>query len=142
MTQLDERRRFTRFPPNIPIEIEIELGKNVLIDKDFLNDISLEGLSFKFTFSIDQGKTININIPLDKSKFRIKAEVKWCEATDGLFNIGVKFLDSTDSFKAKIYKQLRQIEAYKFEVFERDGRELTFNEAAKEWIDKYAKKFS
>jgi hypothetical protein len=142
MSQTTERRKAARFPPNVPIEVELEIGKNISIGKEYLNDISLDGLSFKFNFNIESGKDININIPLDKSVFRIKARVMWSEQVEGGYKIGVRFTDSSDAFKAKIYKQLVQIEAYKYQVLEAEGRDLTFNEAAKEWIEKYAKKFS
>lgn len=142
MAHPPERRKAVRVQTNAPIEIELELGRNIQIGKEYLNDISLDGLSFRFNFDIEAGREININIPFDKSSFKIKARVIWSEQKGDGFQIGVRFTDSSDAFKAKIYKQLVQIEAYKYQVLEAEGRDLTFNEAAREWIEKYAKKFS
>lgn len=141
MQESSERRRESRYNPDVPIEVEVELGKIIHITKDSLNNISISGLSFYFSFSIDAGRQIRINIPLGRSMFVIKAEVMWCEQKDAGYNIGAKFLEPSDAFKAKIYSQIRLIEEYKRDLLEKEGRDLTFNEAANEWIRLFAWKF-
>ncbi len=111
-----ENRKSYRFNPEIPIQIELELGRNFIIPRDYLNNISPEGISFRFGFSIIPGRKIKINIPLDRSVFAINAEVVWCKPDGQEYNIGVKFKDPSDEFKARIFSQICLIEKYKQEV--------------------------
>lgn len=141
MAQGIERRSYARYQPEVPIEIELEMGENILVTKDCLNDISVYGLSFRFNFSIPKGKLLKIHIPLEKARFSIKAEVVWCAPRGGIYDLGVKFIEPADAFKAKIYSQICRIEEYKQKALH-EGRNLTFNEAAREWIRRYAAEFA
>ncbi|MFH1368502.1 MAG: PilZ domain-containing protein [Elusimicrobiota bacterium] len=142
MAQAINRRKSARYQPEVPIEIELEIGKNFNISKECLNNISIDGLSFRFDFLIPKGRLININIPMRRTIFAMKGEVVWCEQKSGAYDIGIKFSEASDVFKAKIYSQICRIEDYRQEVFEKEGRQLSFNEAAKEWISKFAGDFS
>jgi len=57
------------------------------------------------------------------------------------FEIGIQFLDENDSFRVRMVEQICHIEQYKQEVFDKDGRQLSGEQAAVEWIQKYATDF-
>ena len=55
--------------------------------------------------------------------------------------MGVEFLDRDDSFRARMVEQVCHIEQYKRQVLETEGRVLNGEQAAKEWIRRYAASF-
>ncbi|HEU0077282.1 MAG TPA: hypothetical protein VFQ76_06510, partial [Longimicrobiaceae bacterium] len=57
------------------------------------------------------------------------------------FCIGVQFLDAGDAFRARMVEQVCSIDRYRRQVREREGRELTGQEAAEEWIRDHAARF-
>jgi len=134
-----ERRLFIRHPSDIPIEISLE--DVVSHKKEYLNNIGLGGLSFKSRKCLKKGTIIKIKIPLIKPVFEARGEVVWCEGKNGYYNVGVEFLDVDSAFKARMIEQICHIEHYKKEVMEKEGRTLSGEEAALEWIQKYAEQF-
>ena len=73
--------------------------------------------------------------------FETKARVVWCSAREGRFELGVAFLDPEDAFRARMVEQVCHIENYKKVVYQAEGRLPTAEEAAMEWIGKYASQF-
>ncbi len=50
--------------------------------------------------------------------------------------------ETNDAFLARMQAQCEQIEAYRLDVLRREGRKLTLDQAAREWIERYARDFS
>lgn len=46
-----------------------------------------------------------------------------------------------EAFRARMESQCRQIESYRRAVCEESGREISLEDAAKEWIERYAASF-
>ena len=132
-------RQYIRHPTGIPLEYE--LSDVVAHQKDYLNNISEGGLSFQSTTHIEAGAVINIRIPLRKPVFEEKGIVKWCSENEGRFDVGVQFRDMSSEFRLRMVEQICHIEHYKKEVLEKEGRKLTGEEAAVEWIRKFARDF-
>ena len=57
------------------------------------------------------------------------------------FELGVEFLNADDAFRARMVEQVCYIENYKLTVFREEGRRLSLEEAAREWISKFASDF-
>jgi hypothetical protein len=57
------------------------------------------------------------------------------------YELGVTFLDAEDAFRARMVEQLCHIEDYRRSVMRTQGRELSLDEAATEWIEKFAEDF-
>jgi hypothetical protein len=53
----------------------------------------------------------------------------------------VQFLDAADAFRARMVEQVCSIERYRREVRRREGRVLSGQEAAEEWIREHAARF-
>ena len=133
-------RRSIRHPSDIPIEISVDesLGN----DHDALNDVSFGGLSFRSHLYIKAGTRINIRISAVNPVFEAVVIVRWCRKRDGdYYDVGVAFCDPEDAFKTRMVEQVCHIEHYKREVLEKEGRQLTSEQAALEWIERYASKF-
>ncbi|MFV8819351.1 hypothetical protein [Haliea sp. E17] len=50
--------------------------------------------------------------------------------------------ERNDMFLARMRAQCEQIEAYRLNVLRREGRKLTLDQAAREWIERYAQDFT
>lgn len=132
-------RKFIRHPSDIPIEFSIE--NLVVNDREYLNDISFGGLSFCSRVPVKAGASILIKIPFLKPDFQSKAIVKWCRKRGDVYDVGVAFDDQEEAFKTRMVEQICHIEHYKREIQKKEGRELTGEEAAVEWIKRYAANF-
>ena len=133
-------RQSIRHPSDIPIEISVdELAEG---QQEAMNDISFGGLSFRSHTHIRAGSTISIRIPFVDPPFETIARVRWCRKREGgYYDVGVAFPDQEAAFRTRMVEQVCHIEHYKRQVFEKEGRKLSGEEAAREWISRYAEKF-
>jgi hypothetical protein len=105
-------------------------------------NVGFGGLAFESNFCPSVGQLIELNIPTVDPPFVAKARVAWCRPShDGGYLIGASFLDASDAFRSRMVQQVCSIENYRKEVKDREGRELTTQEASAEWIEKYAGRF-
>jgi hypothetical protein len=73
--------------------------------------------------------------------FDAKARVVWCRPENSKYLVGVEFLDKADAFRSRMVEQVCTIEEYRQQVRRAEGRTLSSQEAAEEWIVKYAGAF-
>jgi len=132
-------RNFIRHPSDIPIDFQLE--DLVIDDTDYLKNVSHGGLAFHSRRSLPLNSIIRIKIPLIDPVFQTLGKVTWCDAYVDYFEIGIEFLDEEDAFRTRMIEQICHIERYKQEVMEQEGRQLSGEEAAIEWIKKFAKSF-
>jgi hypothetical protein len=132
-------RNFIRHPSDIPIAVHY--AGRLLAQPQPLNNISLGGLSLQTDMYLERESMIDIEIPVVKPAFRARARVIWCRKKDDHYDVGAEFVETGETFKARMVEQVCYIEHYKNEVREKEGRELSGREAALEWISKYAKDF-
>ena len=105
-------------------------------------NVGFGGLAFESNFCPMSGQLIELRIPTVDPPFVAKARVAWCRPDpDGGYLIGASFLDASDAFKSRMVQQVCSIESYRKEVKEREGRELTTEQASTEWIEKFAGRF-
>ena len=132
-------RSYLRHPSDIPIDVlpvEIDAG-----DTRSLHNVSHGGLSFSASQPHTQGEIVRLRIALVSPVFEAIGKVVWCRGTDGRYIVGVEFLDQVDLFRARMVEQICHIEHYKKTLRENEGRHLSSQEAALEWISKYADGF-
>jgi hypothetical protein len=67
--------------------------------------------------------------------------VVWCREEAGEFQVGVKFTEEETAYAVRMVEQLCYIEHYRQSVQETEGRKLSGEEAALEWIEKFAGNF-
>jgi len=131
-------RRFIRHPSDFPIAY----SQGVQQEKQQpLRDVSCGGLCFTSECSMQQGEVIHISIPVEPPGFEADCVVAWCKKEEDHFAVGVEFAGDSTSFTLRMVEQVCHIEHYRSEVARCEGRELTSEEAAQEWIEKYAKDF-
>ena len=73
--------------------------------------------------------------------FRARVRVVWCRRTERGYRIGARFADAEDAFRARMVEQLCAIEDYRRRALEREGRHLSAEAAAHEWIERFADDF-
>jgi hypothetical protein len=142
-------RSYIRHPSDIPIEI-IPLGpvESVLANhpaatsnEDKLKNFSQGGLAFHTQTLLPQGIQVKIRITIVNPVFEAMGFIKWCRHENSGFEVGFEFLDKDDVYKARMVEQICHIEHYKKEILIKEGRVLSGQQAALEWIRKYADEF-
>ena len=138
-SRVNPRRAFIRHTAGVPIEVRAVPGSAARTQQSV--NVSVGGLSFVSDEDLEPGSTVGIRITEVDPPFEANARVVWSTPEDGRYCIGAQFLDSSDAFRARMVEQVCSIERYRREVEEREGRVLTAQEAASEWIGKYAGRF-
>ncbi len=133
-------RRFIRHPVNIPIEVTVT-GHLPLDATSISSDLAAGGLAFHSKHNIEPGTLVCIKIPYVQPAFETNAKVIWCRKRLEDNELGVEFLTLDDAFKVRMVEQVCYIEDYKHSIKRDEGRNLTVQEAAGEWISKYAADF-
>ena len=132
-------RRFIRHTADVPIEVRTVKGQPA--HRQPAINISEGGLSFVSEEDIPVGTTIDIRIAEVDPPFEARARVVWARADDDGHCIGVQFLDADDAFRARMVEQVCAIDRYRREVEAEEGRVLSRDEAAQEWITRFAGRF-
>lgn len=123
----------------MPLEFSLEF-KNQAAHERLVN-ISSGGLAFSTPSGVRPGASIHIKIPLGGHLFDVDGRVVWCHKTDHRYEVGVRFDDPQSEHRAQMIDQLCHIERYRWKVQDEEGRQLTSEEAAVEWISRYANAF-
>jgi hypothetical protein len=141
-------RQFIRHPADVPIEVRLQALDAVSTSRTngtaklHSSNVSMGGLAFEFGADVPLGTIVEVRIPWSRPPFETQARVVWCRAHDAAhFDLGVEFLNPEDAFRARMVEQVCQIERYRTRVREEEGRELSSDDAALEWIQKYAASF-
>jgi hypothetical protein len=133
-------RQFIRHPVDVPIEIRTEHAAPGAAVQT--HDISVGGLAVHSVEPVTPGAMIEVRIPYVEPAFAARARVAWCRPhRAGGHELGVSFLDAEDAFLARMVEQVCYIEDYRKSVARLEGRHLSSEDAAHEWIEKYAAKF-
>ena len=133
-------RQFIRHPSDVPIEIQ-SAPDNDYVQRCTKN-VSFGGLAFSSDAAVEPETIIALRFPCLKPAFEVPAaRVAWCENDGSQYAIGVQFLNCEEAFRVRVIEQICHIESYRREVAQREGRVLTSEEAALEWISRFASTF-
>jgi Tfp pilus assembly protein PilZ len=132
-------RNFIRHPADIPIKIiKHESGD---CDRQPLQDISIGGLRCRLNEPLAIGDEIKIIIDLVKPVLEISGRVVWCRAADTAYELGIEYQGEEDVYRLRMVEQICHIEHYRKEIQIREGRNISSEQAASEWINKFADEF-
>jgi len=132
-------RDFIRHPSGVPIEIRTQGRGGQHLRQ--MSNVSLGGLAFESEEYLEKGVLLAVRIPLVNPVFEGTGRVAWCRKKNGDFEVGIQFTNEQDAFTVRMVEQVCHIEHYRNEVRTMEGRELTREAAAREWIAKYAAQF-
>jgi len=136
-------RKFIRHPAGVPIQVNLDWADDEddeTTDQTITN-VSLGGLAFLSHKPLEILQRVRISIPLIQQENFLVGNVVWCEKSDPGYEIGIEFEHSRDVFRLRMIEQICHIEEYRKEVEQQEGRKLSSQEAAKEWISKFAGDF-
>lgn len=133
------RRAFIRHTAGVPLSVRRVDGSAARARQSV--NVSEGGLSFLSDDEIPVGSTIEVRIPGVDPPFQARGRVVWTAPEDECWCIGVQFLDAADAFRVRMVEQVCAIERYRQEIESNEGRALNPQEAAREWIGKYAGRF-
>jgi hypothetical protein len=135
---MDERRKFFRHPVDVPIQVfpqELNAGKYVP-----MSDIGEGGIAFQTNVFFEDGARLKVRIPHVHPPFEAMGVVCWHRSLDDQLEIGLMFLDEETAFRVRMVEQICQIEKYRKQLLA-GGKSASFQDAASEWIEKYAASF-
>ena len=134
-------REFIRHPSSVPIQLE-ELDSELHFGINTLNNVSFGGVSCLCASPVEKGKTVRMRVECVNPDFEITGKTVWCKAKDNAYEIGIEFIVSKDQvFLLRMIEQICHIEHYRNEVLRNEDRILSSEDAAREWIKKYADNF-
>ncbi|CAN5860495.1 hypothetical protein BH20GEM3_BH20GEM3_09910 [soil metagenome] len=136
---LKEQRAFIRHPADIPIEIHTADETQPV--RPQLSNVSLGGLCCESAMPVDAGKQVHVRVPFVHPAFETQGRVMWCRKRMDRWELGIQFLSEKDAFRARMVEQICHIEQYKEDALRREGRVLSGDEAAREWIARFAAEF-
>jgi hypothetical protein len=132
-------RVFYRHPVDIPLRFqpcERDTQPGVA------EDLGFGGIRFRSEQRIATGTTIAIHFPSVSGEQEVHARVVWCRQQSGQgWEVGAAFCEECDHFRTRMVEQLFQIELYRRQVEDREGRHLAMEDAAREWVRRYAASF-
>ncbi len=136
-------RKFIRHPSDIPLTVSLEWVDDDVNDHPCgsLNNVSLGGLAFKSQQALLKDQEVKVNFPLISSQHNLAGKVIWNKKVSDGYEIGLKFKSPDELFRLRMIEQICHIEHYKDEVMQQQNRQLTSEQAAKEWISLYAGDF-
>ncbi len=134
-------RRYIRHPTDIPIAWK--LGEVIPPGTEYLSNISEGGLAFFSTVHVMPGSSIEISIPVLHPQLTMEGVVVWCRETERetIFEVGVRFVNTDSHFRMRMVEQVCYIEHFKKILEEETGSPVTGEDAALEWIRRFAKDF-
>ena len=123
----------------MPIEYQL-YGKSPVC-KETLKNVSKGGLCFLARARLDTGDRLHVSIPLEDRTYEADGIVVWCRAAECGYRVGVKFEVETSAYTMRMVEQLCHIEQYRRSIRSQEGRELSSDEAAAEWVTRFAAEF-
>ena len=132
-------RRYIRHPSRIPIRFD--LHSDVDHRDDYLRNVSEGGVCFATSVALESGQPIRLTIPVLGQDYEVDGRIAWCRETLYGFEVGVRFMTPQDRFSVRMVEQLCYIEDYRQQVEREEGRQLSSEQAAEEWIERFAEHF-
>ena len=136
--KVPERRKFIRHP----VDVEIRLSRAGFKGSGevLMSDVSGGGLAVQTCVFYEEGTRLKVRIPHVPVAFEAIGEVCWHRILNDQYEIGIRFLDEGSTLRMRMVEQICQIEQYRKQLMA-EGNLTSFEDAAREWIDKYAEDF-
>lgn len=131
-------RTYIRHPADIPMQIEVKAQSE---QQRRLSNVSYGGLAFVSDTRIQTGAQIQIYIDVVDPAFEADGIVTYCRRRYDQYQVGVEFINRNDLYIARMVEQICHIQHYKQHVAQQEGRIMSAEEAASEWISKFASSF-
>lgn len=126
-------------PAEIPIEVlPVDSGGGKRLSR---RRARLPALVFDFPHKLHVGTTVTVSIPNVQKETQIRGRIIWLARRRCGYIVGMAFLTENDAFRMRMLEQACHIEVYRKVIRACEGRELTTEQAAAEWISSHAADF-
>ena len=129
--------KFVAHPNDIPLHIE---ETNYICPQESLKVDGFGGISYLSEKPYTKGQSIQLKLIEIDPDFCVIGRIHQCKEEDNAFRIFIEFPTREDCYCVRMVEQLSHIEHYRRQA-KLQGRRLSFNEAAAEWIQKFAASF-
>jgi len=152
--RLSGMRKYIRHPTCVPVDIAVEEPSLRVVESSevpqpeetvtagTMTNISAGGLVFELLHPVEEGSRLTISMQQVWPGYSARGTVAWCRQVIDGYEAGVQFCEASEAFKARMVAQFCQIEDYRRDMAATEGRLLSSEEAAKEWIIQYAEEFA
>ncbi|MGY8870380.1 MAG: hypothetical protein ACKVJE_08075 [Pseudomonadales bacterium] len=131
---------YIRHPNDIPAQISL-CSQNILSSNTASHSGRI-GVSLSTEKFYAIGTALEIEITIKEPDFKASGHVAWCiPERDGSFRTGLVFDDPATAYAVRMIEQICHIEQYRQEIKHDEGRTLSSEDAAHEWIIRFAKDF-
>lgn len=136
----DLSQGYIRHPNDIPTQIS--LCSDMSISSNTTSDSGHIGISISTDRFYAIGTALDIKITINGPAFKASGHVSWCiPEKNNNFRTGVVFDDPATAYAVRMIEQICHIEQYRHEIEKVEGRRLSREDAATEWIMRFAKDF-
>jgi len=129
----ERMRGFVRHPSEFPIELSGPSQDEPARMQQTLN-VSAGGLCCDSSERMPVGATVHVRIPVGHTPFESDGTVAWCLPSEHGYEVGIRFAPGAVSRSLQLVELLLRIRRYRDVVFETQGRRLSEQEAAREWL--------
>lgn len=142
MERATERRQSLRYP--IRVRIRLQLGVDPAVIHSQTGDLSEGGLHFLWMQALAKGSPLRVTLPILDRAFKMTGRVAYSnrDVVTGLFRIGVAFREPSSAFRMKLAEEILRIQKFREEYSQEEGYEISDEEAAVKWIQKYSREFA
>lgn len=131
-------RSYIRHPTSIPIQVSAGSEETSQVR---VLDLSAGGLCFITDKPVKVGTMVEFDIPITKPDYHGRGVIVWRrEESSNSYEVGVRFTSNDEYFRTRMVEQVCQIEDYRQRLALK-GRQLSSEEAALEWIERYSANF-
>ncbi|WP_372738621.1 hypothetical protein [Neptunomonas sp.] len=131
---------YIRHPNNIPAQIS--LSADTPISPNTTSHCGQIGISLSTDTFYAIGTALEIQISIYDPAFKATGHVAWCiPEKNNHFRTGLVFDDPATAYAVRMIEQICHIEQYRHEIEKAEGRHLSQEAAAHEWILRFAKEF-
>lgn len=131
-------RTYIRHPTSIPIQVCAGGDEDSRVR---VRNLSAGGLCFITDKPVKVGTMVEFDIPVTKPDYHGRGVIVWRrEQSSNSYEVGVRFTSDDEFYRTRMVEQVCQIEDYRQRLALK-GRQLSSEEAALEWIERYSANF-
>jgi hypothetical protein len=103
-----------------------------------LQNLSLGGIACYSDEPVPTGDRVSVEMAIGGQALQLEGVVVWCRGAAGRFELGLRFDEDLVGSRDRAVRDLAEIERYRHEVLVREGRQLSSDAAAEEWLQSRA----
>jgi hypothetical protein len=99
-----------------------------------IQNLSLGGIACYSDEAVPTGDRVSVEMAIGGQQLHLQGVVVWCRAAEGCFELGLRFDEGLVESRERMYQDIAAIEHYRHEVLMLEGRQLSTDAAALEWM--------